>query len=557
MTPSAHLAHGELVLAFDYHPGWVAAIKRLRRRRWDPAGKRWHVPADLAPELLEALTQAEAPADWLDQLAPHAREAVAIAAARGARAQRIYETAVPTLKDRWPTLFAHQREGVEFLLTPRPWRGAILADEMGLGKTRQAIAAAHEAAPDGPHLIACPAGLTRHWAREIQKALPGAAVAVAGKGLAIAPWTVISYDRLHAHRAALTAVAWECLILDEAHYVKNPRARRTRMVLGEAGAPGLADRAERVWLLTGTPVANRPLDLFALLRALRHPLGDDQLAFGLKYCNAHQTVHGWDMRGASNLDDLRARLEDILLRRTKEEVLDLPPKLRTYMPVEVDLTAYRRVWLAHAERMHALARAKRRYPRRTLLAEIAKLRHAAALAKIPAALALAEEMLEAGEKAVVFTLHRAVVKAFKERFAGRLATVVGGQTSRTRQAQVDAFETDPGIGLLVGDLRAAGHGFTLAAASQVIFVDYAWTPAEHLQAEDRAHRIGQARSVTVTYLSAVGTIDEDVEQLLAEKLEVAGRLIDGTAPSQRTSFLDDLLAVVSRAPRGSRPPAAQ
>jgi SWI/SNF-related matrix-associated actin-dependent regulator 1 of chromatin subfamily A len=371
---------------------------------------------------------------------------------------------------------------------------------------------------------------------------------------------VISYERLHAHRTALTAQTWECLILDEAHYVKNQRARRTRMILGEAawgakpkpgrqgeaGLPGLADRAERVWLLTGTPVANRPLDLFALLRALRHPLGDDQLAFGLKYCNAHQTVHGWDMRGASNVEDLRDRLLDVLLRRTKDEVLDLPPKLRTYMPVEVDLTAYRRVWLAHAEKMYALARAKRRYPRRTLLAEIAKLRHAAALAKIPAALALAEEMLEAGEKAVVFTLHRAVVKAFRERFAGRLATVVGGQTSRTRQAQVDAFETDPAIGLLVGDLRAAGHGFTLAAASQVVFVDYAWTPAEHLQAEDRAHRIGQTRAVTVTYLSAVGTIDEDVEQLLAQKLEIAGFLIDGVAPLGRMSFLDDLLAIVAK-----------
>lgn len=205
---------------------------------------------------------------------------------------------------------------------------------------------------------------------------------------------MISYDRL----AALRAARWGALVLDEAHYVKNPRSRRSRLILGEASVPGLADRAEQLYLLTGTPVANRPLDLLALLRAVRHPLGDDRLGFGLRFCAAHQTPHGWDLRGASNLDELRDRLGDVLLRRTKDEVLDLPPKLRTYMPVDVDLVAYRRVWTAHAERLAALTRGRRRMPRRTLLAEIAKLRHAAAIAKIPHALALAEEIIGPGRE---------------------------------------------------------------------------------------------------------------------------------------------------------------
>ena len=544
--PSATLAGGEIVLEFPFHAAWIAAIRRLRRRRWDPARKTWHVPADLAPELLAALEAAHAPDAWLDQLRPLAREAVAEAASAGARAQRVYEEAVPHLATRWPGLFPHQREGLAFLLTPRPWRGAILADEMGLGKTRQAIAAAHEAFPLGPHLVVCPAALTRHWAREIDRAVPGAEVAVLARHYWPATWTVLSYDRLQTHHEALRAARWGCLILDEAHYIKNLRSRRSRLVLGGPGVPGLADRAGQLYLLTGTPVANRPLDLFALLHVIRHPLGDDRLAYGLKYCGGHQTVHGWDLRGASNLEDLRARLAGTLFRRTKDEVLDLPPKLRTYLAVEVDLAAYRRVWTSYAEKVAQASRNRRRLARRLLLAEIAKLRHAAALAKIPAALALAGEMLEAGEKVVVFSCHKAVVKAFRERFAGQAVAVVGGQSAATRQAAVDAFEGQEAVRLLVGDVRAAGHGFTLAAASQVLFVDYAWTAAEHLQAEDRAHRIGQQRLVTVTYLSAVDTIDEEVEALLGQKLEVAARLIDGAAPTGRLSFLDDLVEILSR-----------
>ena len=544
--PSATYAGGEIVLAFPYHAGWIDAIRRLRRRRWEPATKTWRVPADLAPELLAGLEAAGAPAAWLAEIRPYAREAVAEAAQAGARAKRAFEEAVPHLKARWPDLFPHQREGVAFLLTPRPARGAILADEMGLGKTRQAIAASHEAFPGGPHLVVCPAALTRHWAREIGRAVPGAEVAVLGRAYRPATWTVLSYDRLATHHHDLREGRWGALILDEAHYVKNLRSRRSRLVLGGPGAPGLADRAERLYLLTGTPVANRPMDLFALLRAIRHPLGDDRLAFGVKYCGGHQTPHGWDLRGASNLEELRERLADTLLRRVKDEVLDLPPKLRTYLPVEVDLAAYRRVYTAYAEKVAAASRNRRRLARRLLLAEIAKLRHAAALAKIPAALELAAEMVEAGEKVVVFSCHRAVVKAFRERFGAACVPVVGGQTAATRQAAVDAFEASDAVRLLVGDVRAAGHGFTLAAATQVLFVDYAWTAAEHLQAEDRAHRIGQTRLVTVTYLSAVDTIDEEVEALLGQKLEVAARLIDGAAATGRMSFLDDLVEVLAR-----------
>lgn len=545
---------GELALTFPYNPTYVAAIKALRSRSFDYDQRRWHVPLALAPDLLGVLEHAGAPESAIEAVRPYAREALAVAAAAHARAARAYEDAMPGLTDRHPDLFAHQVEGVEFLLRPREVLGAILADDMGLGKTRQAIVAAHEGNPDGEILIVCPASLKLNWAREIRLALgPGQDVAIVqGPRFRRARWTILNYDLLRRHHAVLMESPWRCMVLDEAHYIKNLTAQRTRLLLGgqtkaQGRVSGLVDQVERVYLLTGTPITNRPLDLVPLLRAIRHPLGDDKLAFGLRYCNAHLTAWGWDMGGASNLEELHARLEDVLLRRHKDQVLELPPKLRTYMPVEVDLVAYRRVWTDYAAKMK---KRKRRMPRRLLLAEIAKLKQAAALAKIPAAISLVGSIVEQGEKVVVFTGYQAVVDALVAHFGPQAAKLTGEDDAQARQDAVDAFQNDDAVRVFVGNLQAAGVGVSLTAASQVVFVDYSFVPADHLQAEDRPCRIGQRNAVTVTYLSAQETLDEEIEQLLAQKLNVVAQAIDGVTPMLGGSFVNDLLAVIAPHPAG-------
>lgn len=548
---------GEIALSFPYHPAWVGAVKRVRRRTFDPDARRWIVPAWLAPELVEQLSAVDAPAGVLDTLRVLAGEALAESARLSARSARAYEATFPMLAVRYPDLFAHQRSGIEFLLRPRVERGALLADDMGLGKSRQAIIAAHEGAPEGAILIVCPASLKLNWQREIRLALgegPSVSV-VTGKTLERARWTLINYDLLKRHHAELLAESWACVILDEAHYIKNRHSERSLLVLGgeskrrkrsprslpNGRVRGLVDRADRVMLLTGTPITNRPLDLFPLLRAIRHPLGDDLLPFAIRYCAAFQSEHGWDMKGASHLDELHDKLEGVLLRRKKDQVLDLPPKLRTYMPLEVDLGAYRRVWLDYVAR---LAAGKRRMPRRSLLAEIAKLRHAAATAKIPSAIALVENILSAGEKVIVFTCYQRVVDAMMTHLSDRAVRVTGAESTAERQAAVDAFQGQSDVRVFVGNLQAAGVGISLTAATQVVFVDYSFVPAEHLQAEDRPYRIGQHNAVTITYLSAAGTIDEEIEQLLAQKLGVVCEAIDGELPPLANSFVDNLLAVL-------------
>jgi SWI/SNF-related matrix-associated actin-dependent regulator 1 of chromatin subfamily A len=557
---------GEILLTFPFHPAWVQAIKRVKVRAFDPKTRAWVVPERLAPDLLAHLEGAEAPRETLEALRTIAGDALSRTAAANVRAVEAYARAMPQLAERYPGLFQHQREGIDFLLQPRPYRGALLADDMGLGKTRQAIIAAHEAHPHGRILIVCPASLKLTWAREIHAVLGAQDISVLGRDEGLARWTITNYDRLRTQQATLSAEEWSCLILDEAHYLKNRHSQRSLLVLGGEHRPrkrgklpagrirGLVERSERVILLTGTPITNRPLDLFPLLRAIGHPLGDDLLSYALRYCAAFQTEWGWDMGGASHLDELHDRLRDVLLRRSKDEVLDLPPKLRTYMPVEVDLIAYRKVWLDYVQ---LLATRKRRIPRAMLLAEVAKLRHAAALAKVPAAIAHVEAVMETGQKVVVFTCHTGVVEALMQRFGPQAVRLTGEDGAAQRQAAVDAFQNDPEVRVFVGNLVAAGVGVSLTAATQVLFVDYSFVPAEHLQAEDRPYRIGQLNAVTVTYLSAVGTLDEEIERLLAQKLAVVAEAIEGHIPQHQESFLDDLLAVLAVDPRDGRDAAEE
>jgi SWI/SNF-related matrix-associated actin-dependent regulator 1 of chromatin subfamily A len=180
-------------------------------------------------------------------------------------------------------LFPHQVDGVAFLLCRRR---AILADDMGLGKTRQAIAAMTEAAPTGPWLVVCPASVKRKWAREIAMARPSDLVRVVEAARPpderVSGWLVVNYDILARHQAALEACAWGGVILDEAHYLKNHRSQRSRI------ARSIVSRGHDtvVYCLTGTPLTNRPRDVFPLMQMVGHPMSRSFLRFAKRYCAA-------------------------------------------------------------------------------------------------------------------------------------------------------------------------------------------------------------------------------------------------------------------------------
>jgi hypothetical protein len=229
-------------------------------------------------------------------------------------------------------LFPHQVEGVAFLLGRRR---AILADDMGLGKTRQSIIALTEASPAGPWLVVSPASVKQNWAREIAIVRRSDPVHIIGPGEVPEPsyswWVIINYDILNRHDDLLVKFPWTGFVFDEAHYLKNHTSQRSKISRAlVAAAPNAALHA-----LTGTPLTNRPRDLFPLLQLVGHPMGKSFLSFAKRYCAAEHNGFGWVTTGASNLDELRIQLHGVMLRRTKDEVLDLPPKLRRWVPTTV------------------------------------------------------------------------------------------------------------------------------------------------------------------------------------------------------------------------------
>ena len=434
-------------------------------------------------------------------------------------------------------LFPHQVEGVAFLLGRRR---AILADDMGLGKARQSITALREAAPQGPWLVVCPASVKSNWAREIAAVNEADPVNIVGPGPVPKPdytgWVIINYDILARHVETLRGLPWDGLVFDEAHYLKNHTSQRSRV------ARQLVDDADTavVHCLTGTPVTNRPRDLFPLLQVVGHPMARSFLSFAKRYCAAEHSGYGWVTDGASNLDELRLQLHGVMLLRTKDEVLDLPPKIRNWMPVTVSEGTAKKemrkvlevLMLRAQERAAAGSRSRPRHTtggqdRVRFLASLSKARLALAKAKVPATIDLVDGAVAQGEKVIIFTGFDAPAKAIAEHFGDQAVLLTGATPAKSRQRLVDRFQQDETVRVFVANIVAGGVGLTLTAARQVVFNDLDWVPANHWQAEDRAYRIGQTGTVNVTYLVAEQTIDEFVRSALQVKALLVERVVEG------------------------------
>jgi superfamily II DNA or RNA helicase len=432
-------------------------------------------------------------------------------------------------------LMPFQEAGVAYALRRRR---AFIADEQGLGKTMQALAAIqHDKA--FPAVVVCPASLKLNWEREAGKWLPGRkTVVVSGRkpvDMSGADLIVVNYDVVGAHRARLAALKPQALVLDESHYCKNPVAQRTKAVLELTGA---LPTDALLLALTGTPLVNRPKELVPQLRILGrlHEFGSGaelERRFG---ANAERERLHWHLR------------RSCYVRRLKREVLpQLPDKRRAVVPFDLDNEREYR----HAER-DLIAWVQEKYSstddvstrvgsalRAEALVKVNALRQLVGTGKLHAAHTWIHDFLASGEKLVVFAAHRAVQRDLMERFPNA-AHILGSDSLPERDAQVQRFQSDPEVQLCICSLKVASHGFTLTAASDVAFLELGWTPAEHDQAEDRAHRIGQRDAVTAWYLLAADTIDERMAALIDAKREVVGAVTDGTVPVD-ASMIDALL----------------
>ena len=432
----------------------------------------------------------------------------------------------------YPELFRHQTTGVAFLLSRRK---AILADDMGLGKTRTAIVSAREHSPEGRVLVITPASVKLGWRREIQLVEADASIDVLEKDEPQAPgrWTVVNYDRLARFSEYLQALGPAVIIVDEAHAIKNKSTRSNRTLGLIAANPDAA-----VYLLTGTPMANRPRDLFNLLKAIDHPSAKSFFSYAKRYCAAAENGYGLDTNGASNIDELAKLVSGVMLRRTKDEALDLPEKVRTWLPIDA---AKPKVGSLEARALEYLENNPARDGETwiTFLGLLNKARHALATAKAPATASFVADLVEAGQKVVVFTAYQAVVDLLADTFGECAVTLTGSHSAAERDEAVQRYQNDSSIRVFVGNLQAAGTGITLTAGTHVIFNDLDWVPANHWQAEDRVYRIGQTQTAFATYLYAPGTLDEFVANLLEQKAKLVGA-VEGESEA-RSSMVSALV----------------
>ncbi len=441
------------------------------------------------------------------------------------------------------TLEPFQWAGVRYVLDARR---AFLADEQGLGKTVEALAAL-EADDAWPAVVVCPASLKLNWARETARWLPHRSVALVEGRQAVPPagdLTILNYEIVAAHREALARRGLRALVVDESHYVKNPRAKRTQAVRRLAAAVP-ADGLRLA--LTGTPVLNHAEELVAQLRVLGRV---EEFGSGAAFAR-------WFQAGDRSEERLHWHLRRrCFVRRLKSEVLpQLPAKRQVVVPVslsnadeyrlaEEDVVEWLRTQPLELDELDAKIAATLRAER---LAQLGALQRLAAKGKLHAALTWIHDFLASGEPLVVFARHVEVHQAVIERFPDA-AHLVGADSMRAREAAVRAFQEPGGPQLIVCATRVAGQGITLTRASNVCFLELEWTPAMHDQAEDRCHRIGQRDAVTAWYLLAADTIDETMARLIQRKrvhvtAVTEGRKLDG----------DGLVEEVVRELREGRP----
>ena len=441
-------------------------------------------------------------------------------------------------------LHPFQRAGVRYALERRR---TFIADEQGLGKTVQALAAI-EADGAFPAVVVCPASMKLTWEREARKWLPRRSVAVL-EGRTETSWTreakeadivVLNYDILEAHAHILGPRGIKALVLDESHYVKNPRAQRSKTAVELAA--GLPDDALRL-ALTGTPVLNRPEELVAQLRVLGR-LGEfgsgARLSRRFRDAASDDRLH-WNLRA------------HCYVRRTKKEVLpQLPAKRAETVPIllsnEPDYRAAEQDVIAWLQSLPLDLRTIDAKVAAALRAEqLVRLNHLRQLAgsgKLPTGLAWISDFLASGEPLVVFAEHIAIQRALMERFPDA-CHILGSDSGRNRQRAVDDFQREDGPQLIVCSIKAASQGITLTRASNVAFMELDWTPARHDQAEDRLHRIGQESAVTAYYLLAPDTIDETMAMLLQRKRALIDAVTDGQVRDE-----EPMVAAVVRELRG-------
>ncbi|XP_057292438.1 SWI/SNF-related matrix-associated actin-dependent regulator of chromatin subfamily A-like protein 1 isoform X2 [Hydractinia symbiolongicarpus] len=480
-------------------------VSKLDRKQYDPATKFWllHIQDyNAAVDLFK---------HNLNVSIDHIPSSVVLILQKNHRESKVcIRTDIGAIEpDILETLYPFQRKGVLFSVEKNG--RVLIADDMGLGKTVQAIALASYYKNEWPVLVLCPSSVKMSWQQHFLSFIPsltedGVNIVFTGKdNPTIGDVNIISYDMASKLADVIASKRFKVIIADESHLLKNRNAIRTKNIVP------IIQKSKRAILLSGTPALSRPKELYTQIAALYKFLFPNYIKFSQRYCDAKQGRFGWDDSGCSNYEELNSVLKcTMMIRRVKEDVLqDLPPKSRS---INGDQESAVRTYY-----------------------------QATAAVKIKGVCEFLSDKLEFQQKLIVFAHHQIMLDAIEQMLKKKNITSVridGTTHSRTRQRMIDFFNNDQSCLVAILSITAAGQGITLTGSSIIIFAELYWNPGHLIQAEDRAHRIGQTNCVTAIYLIAKETADDYIWEKVKSKLAVLTCLgigkkkgLDGVASS--------------------------
>lgn len=507
----------EITFPYSLYVKIKPAILGLPDRKWSPTKKMWTTPA--TPWHSQSVHAA---------LLPHGFEfdPAATALALG----ESYKSQAAKIKKNFPKLYPYQIEAVDFLLRSKG-RG-IIGDDIGLGKTPETLAYLSMSKARRRVLVVSPASMTYQWQSEFEKWLGWISLVISDTKMAIPPHDtpiIMSYTIARLKREEIERWRPSVLIADEAHYIKDRRTLQAKAIVS------FARSAEKVLLLSGTPFKSRVSELWSLLNTVDPGSWPEYFQFLRRYCDGYA-----DNPNVTNEDELTERIKGIMIRRTKQQVATQLPKLmRSKIKVNMTDAALRDYdsaltdlygWLQKNGRSVAGALYAQ------ALVKINVLRRLMGLAKSPVAVDWAKNFLtqQPDRKLIIFAIHKDVVDSL---VAGlkeyEPLTITGSVNQGDRDSNKQEFQNGQRRVMIISE--AGGEGINLFAASDILFVERSWTPADEEQIEGRAHRTGQTRNVMAWYL--VGPhIDEKMDALIDSKRDLFKRVVG--ADVVRTMLLE-------------------
>jgi len=528
---------------FPYNETILDAVRALPNRKWNGDEKRWEATIN-KPNIDKLIKLGEKFGFHIDPELYELQEEYAnqLEISQAVDADIKIEGLSKDLE-----LMPFQKAGVKYAVNKKR---TIIADEVGLGKTVQAIATVQKT-DTYPVLVVCPAFLKLNWRKEYRKWLEEDLDITIIDGRENdkikkdSDVYIINYSIIHHNIDILKKLNLRGLIVDESHYIKNHKAKRTKAVQKLAKNMDFDVRL----LLSATPIKNRPKELIAQLKVL------DKLdsmggfwRFVHRYCNAHKTAFGLDVDGASNLEELHERLRtECMIRREKKNVLEeLPPVNRTSIPIEIsNMSEYRDAERDIIDYIRRNSGTKKAYKamKAEMIVRLNKLRGLSAKGKLDEVEKWINDFLETGEKLIVFAHHKSVTEELADRFDA--LKITGNTSDEQKDEAVEAFQNNPDEKLIVISLQAGSEGITLTEASNVAFVEFGWTPTDHEQAEGRAYgRLNDIHGLNSYYFTAEDTIDEYVLNMIEEKREVISKTTRGEAVESeqiKSSIIEDTL----------------